>query len=246
LPVILALILIFSGCSSEKKEEKKITLYQSDLYYHNLVVPIKRVWLLNASKEQYRNKKLAFQQVELQFEYSKENYELLKEIEEKDYLIQEKMTKMLSWVLDEEVDTKEKKSRFENQIRDEINSGLEKGKILKVTILSKKPVLNIYSFGTLLFKLKVRNSSSIVIVRLEIGIGYGKNRDEMIEEIVSRDLQIKDLIFTLMSSKYYDDIDSVDKLNALKIDILNIFNSVLSSGVIEEVYFLDFNQNKMN
>jgi len=60
------------------------------------------------------------------------------------------------------------------------------------------------------------------------------------DEIVNRGPQIKDSIITLLSSKTADEIVTVQGKYDLKMEMVKRINTVLTSGVVRNLYFVEF------
>jgi flagellar FliL protein len=75
---------------------------------------------------------------------------------------------------------------------------------------------------------------------LKIGMQAELNNWEVVKEIADRNVEIRDTVLMLLSSKEYEEIGSLSGKLALKQDLMTRINRVLRSGQIKEVYFTEF------
>jgi len=75
---------------------------------------------------------------------------------------------------------------------------------------------------------------------LKITMQLEMNNASLAEEINNKIPQIKDAIITVLSSKGTDELLTVEGKFLLKEQLLTRVNSLLSSGVVKNVYFVEF------
>ena len=66
------------------------------------------------------------------------------------------------------------------------------------------------------------------------------NADAVRVEIDRRMPQFKDTILTLLSSKTYEDVSSLEGKLQLRAEMISMLNRYLQSGSIENIYFTEF------
>ena len=64
--------------------------------------------------------------------------------------------------------------------------------------------------------------------------------EELSKEITQRTPQIKDAIITVLSSKTPDDILTIQGKYDLKVELMKRVNTLVASGVVREIYFVEF------
>lgn len=64
--------------------------------------------------------------------------------------------------------------------------------------------------------------------------------DKVAEEIANRTPQIKDSVITLLSSKTAEEILTVQGKYDLKVEMVKRINSLLTTGVVRKLYFVEF------
>lgn len=87
-----------------------------------------------------------------------------------------------------------------------------------------------------LVNLSGANGRKILKVLMELEVEGGKVQTE----IEKRKPQIRDIIITLLSSKTYEQVSSVEGKNYLREEIRDTVNSFLTSGKIKRVLFTEF------
>lgn len=78
------------------------------------------------------------------------------------------------------------------------------------------------------------------IINIELALGYDKTNQLIATEIGERIAQIRDIINTILASKYYRDLATPEGKENLKLEIKNEINNILTNGKIKDVYFLKF------
>jgi flagellar FliL protein len=64
--------------------------------------------------------------------------------------------------------------------------------------------------------------------------------DQVIEELTNRKPQIKDAVITVLSSKTPDEILTIQGKYDMKVEIVKRINSLLTTGVVRELYLVEF------
>ncbi len=75
---------------------------------------------------------------------------------------------------------------------------------------------------------------------LKVTLVLKLSTDKVAEEIKNREPQIKDAVITVLSSKSPEEILSVQGKYDLKGEIMKRINVFLSTGVVRELYFVEF------
>jgi len=77
------------------------------------------------------------------------------------------------------------------------------------------------------------------MIKLKIALAYDKTNQLIQSEIGERIAQIRDIINTILSSKYLKDVSTPEGKENLKLEIKNELNNILINGKIKDVYFLE-------
>lgn len=75
---------------------------------------------------------------------------------------------------------------------------------------------------------------------LKIKISLELNKETLKEEIEKRLPQFRDAILTLLSSKTYEDVKTLEGKAQMRAEIITMLNQYLKTGKITNVYFGDF------
>ena len=75
---------------------------------------------------------------------------------------------------------------------------------------------------------------------LKLTLSLEMDSPELKKEIQMKDPQIRDAILILLSSKYYDDINTVEGKMALRANIIEDTNRLLTTGQVTNAYFVEF------
>lgn len=93
-----------------------------------------------------------------------------------------------------------------------------------------------YDVGTIVVNLQDNKSNTYL--KTKIAISYkGKKNASVMEE---KSFQIRDSIVRTLRSKSKKEIESVEKTDELKIEIIANLNKVLGNEIISDVYITDF------
>lgn len=71
--------------------------------------------------------------------------------------------------------------------------------------------------------------------------GGGEELTPMEEELDKRKFQIRDTIIRLIGSKTFDDLNTPEKQIDFKQEVISAVNSMLINGLIQDIYFSEFN-----
>ncbi|MGD9506683.1 MAG: flagellar basal body-associated protein FliL [Syntrophobacteraceae bacterium] len=75
---------------------------------------------------------------------------------------------------------------------------------------------------------------------LKVAVKLELNSYEAETEFGSMDVQLRDAMIALLSSKEYDDIATPEGKQSLKAEIITTLNGLLKQGKVKDVYFTDF------
>lgn len=75
---------------------------------------------------------------------------------------------------------------------------------------------------------------------LKVNMELEVETEEVFSEVDKRKAQIRDIVITLLTSKDYSAIASVEGKNALRDEIKGNLNNFLSTGQIKNIFFTDF------
>ncbi|MBW1800612.1 MAG: flagellar basal body-associated FliL family protein [Deltaproteobacteria bacterium] len=93
-----------------------------------------------------------------------------------------------------------------------------------------------YSLETFIVNLVDPHGKKYLKVKLDLEL----DREEVREEIDKRLPQFRDTILTMLSSKTFQDISSMEGKLQLRAEIISMLNQYLRSGMISNIYFIDF------
>ena len=75
---------------------------------------------------------------------------------------------------------------------------------------------------------------------VRVSIALEVNDSDVVEEIETRNPQIRDVVISIVRAKGYDDITNEDGTRALRGEIRDEINSKLSEGRVTNVFFTEF------
>jgi flagellar FliL protein len=78
-------------------------------------------------------------------------------------------------------------------------------------------------------------------ISVEMALAFEKNNIPLQTELNERQFEMRDKIIALISSKTYGDINTPDKVQGMKKEIKSQINTLLINGMIEDIYFIEFN-----
>ncbi len=77
-------------------------------------------------------------------------------------------------------------------------------------------------------------------VKITINLGYEAGKTDLQTELNARRAQLRDIIISIIGSKKYSDLNTQDKREKLKQEIMNKINDVLRTGQIKAVFIVEF------
>jgi flagellar FliL protein len=77
-------------------------------------------------------------------------------------------------------------------------------------------------------------------VKINLELGYKGPAPELQTELTARRAQLRDITISVIGSKKFDDLNTQDKRNELKKDLLERINSILKDGQIKAIAFTEF------
>ncbi len=80
-------------------------------------------------------------------------------------------------------------------------------------------------------------------VRMKMSIGYEKNNLLLQTELSERRIQIFDLILLTLNGKKKNDLDTAQKKQDLKDELIKKINALLTNGKIDDIYYKEFSVN---
>ena len=80
-------------------------------------------------------------------------------------------------------------------------------------------------------------------VRMKMSIGYEKNNLLLQTELSERRMQIFDLIMLTLNGKRKEDLDTAQKKQDLKDELIKKINGLLQNGKIQDIYYAEFSVN---
>lgn len=93
-----------------------------------------------------------------------------------------------------------------------------------------------YTLDSFIVNIRDRDRDRYLKLRVELEL----SNDEASEEIEARLPQVRDLVISLLSSKAFDEIRSMEGKDLLREELLHRINMLLTSGTIRSVYFTEF------
>ncbi|MBW2302785.1 MAG: flagellar basal body-associated FliL family protein [Deltaproteobacteria bacterium] len=120
---------------------------------------------------------------------------------------------------------------------DRFTGGAEKAaETKKVVEAGKSDIGPIYSLDTFIVNLVDPQGKKYLKVKMELEL----SSEELRMEVEKRLPQFKDTIITLLSSKTYEDVSSLEGKLQLRAELMAMLNQYLTSGSIVNIYFTEF------
>ena len=104
------------------------------------------------------------------------------------------------------------------------------------TSTDKMDIGPIFSMDTFIVNLVDPHGKKYLKLRLELELSV----EELRMEVDRRMPQFKDTILTLLSSKTYEDVSSLEGKLQLRAEMMSMLNQYLKSGSITSIYFTEF------
>lgn len=93
------------------------------------------------------------------------------------------------------------------------------------------------------FKSNTADVDTTHSIRMKLSLGYEKNNLLLQTELSERRKQIFDLIMLTLNKKRKEDLDSAQKKQDLKDELIKLINGLLQNGKIDDVYYEEFSVN---
>lgn len=106
----------------------------------------------------------------------------------------------------------------------------------KAAATGKLDIGPIYSFDTFIVNLVDPHGKKYLKVKVDLELGSEAVRGEVDKRLP----QFKDTILTLLSSKRYEDISTLEGKLQLRAEIISMLNQYLKTGMISNLYFVEF------
>jgi flagellar FliL protein len=106
--------------------------------------------------------------------------------------------------------------------------------------VTRAPLAN---FGLEQFRTNLADRESTSYIQADIVLGYNsglKSNAKLQDELKERENEIRDIVNLILNSKTSQELISVDGKEALKREIMDKINDILSKGRIEKIYLKNF------
>lgn len=130
-------------------------------------------------------------------------------------------------------DSKDSKKMKLDDVLDSIKKSKDKE---SVGLFDDDASLPIYELDTFTVNLADINITRYARVNIKLEL----NNYDVEEEVERRTPQIRDLIIVLLSSKKFNDINTTEGKDSLRMEIIKSINTYLVKGEIVNLYFTDF------
>ena len=90
------------------------------------------------------------------------------------------------------------------------------------------------------FSINTSDTDELHFVKINIQLGYQETTVELQTELGQRRAQLRDIIISVIGSKRFEDLNTQDKRNELKKDIMERINGILIEGQIKAIAFTEF------
>jgi len=90
------------------------------------------------------------------------------------------------------------------------------------------------------FSINTSDTDEPHFIKLTMELGYDMGKVELQTELVQRRAQLRDIIISIVGAKKYTDLNTQDKRDALKEDLIRRINEVLQKGKIKGIAFTEF------
>jgi len=77
-------------------------------------------------------------------------------------------------------------------------------------------------------------------VKITISLGYEKGKTDLQTELNARREQLRDIIISIIGNKKHTELNTQDKKDKLKEEIIRKVSDVLTNGKVEAIYFTEF------
>lgn len=110
-----------------------------------------------------------------------------------------------------------------------------------LTTEQKRPPLATFELKE--FMSNTADEDTTHFVRIKMSIGYEKTNLLLQTELSDRRVQIFDLILLTLNGKRKIDLDSTQKKQDLKVELMIKINALLQTGKIDDIYYAEFSVN---
>ncbi len=108
------------------------------------------------------------------------------------------------------------------------------------TIPFDAPPRGVYTLPEFKLAIKKEDDSYTTIVQVKLGIAYEKDNQEVLNELITRKVQLLDTVQFILAKKTYEEIITYDKREeGLKKDLLKALRQIIE-GEIFDIYFDKF------
>jgi flagellar FliL protein len=90
------------------------------------------------------------------------------------------------------------------------------------------------------FSVNTSDTDEPHFIKLTIELGYDMGKVELQTELVQRRAQLRDIFISVLGAKRYTDLNTQDKRDALKVDLMRRINEILQKGKIKGIAFTEF------
>lgn len=90
------------------------------------------------------------------------------------------------------------------------------------------------------FSVNTSDTDEPHFVKVNLQLGYRETTVELQTELGARRAQLRDITISVIGSKKFDDLNTQDKRNELKKDIMERINAILIKGQIKAIAFTEF------
>jgi len=118
-----------------------------------------------------------------------------------------------------------------------VGSGKVAEKISPQKIIQEKP-LSYFALES--FSANTSDTDEPHFIKLTLSIGYEESRKEIQTELVKRRAQLRDIVISVIGAKKYVDLNTQEKRENLKKELMYRINDVLIDGKIKAIAFTEF------
>jgi flagellar protein FliL len=115
-------------------------------------------------------------------------------------------------------------------------TGKKEAAVEKKTETEKSEIGSIYELESFIVNLSGGSGNNYLKIKISIEL----NKEELKIELEKRLPQFRDAILSLLSSKTYSEVKTIEGKSQIRAEIMTIMNQYLKTGKITNVYFSDF------
>ncbi len=90
------------------------------------------------------------------------------------------------------------------------------------------------------FSVNTSDTDEPHFVKVTLSLGYDTGKVDLQTELNARRAQLRDIIISVLGAKKYTDLNTQDKKDALKTDLMRRINEILQKGKIKGIAFTEF------